>query len=86
MIPKLLDRFLRLSLPSLSVFNGNAMAGGLFMGLCHDMRTMNSAHGRLCLNELLFGIQLTEPLMAVIRFKLPPSTVFKLHMAKMILP
>ena len=41
----LMDRLIRLSMPSLCVFNGNAMAGGYFMGLCHDFRLMNSQQG-----------------------------------------
>ena len=43
----LLDRLIRLSLPSLCIFNGNAMAGGYFLGVCHDMRIMNSKQGKI---------------------------------------
>ena len=85
-IKEVMDRLLRLQLPSMCVFNGNAMAGGLFLGICHDFRTMTTKHGRLCLNELLFGGPLTEPLMASIKYKLSPEAVFKLHIAKMIMP
>ena len=59
MMAYVLDRFLRFSIPSLAVFNGNAMAGGYFMGICHDFRTMTLKHGRICLNEILFGRPLT---------------------------
>jgi len=41
----LMDRLIRLSLPSLCIFNGNAMAGGYFIGICHDMRIMNAQSG-----------------------------------------
>lgn len=80
----LMDRLMRISLPSLCCFNGNAMAGGYFMGICHDFRTMTLRHGRVCLNELLFGGSLTVSLMAALTYKLSASSVHKLHVAKMI--
>ena len=86
MLGTLMDRLIRLSLPSMCCFNGNAMAGGYFMGICHDFRTMTTKHGRVCLNELLFGGSLTETLMASLTAKLNPSTITKMHSATMILP
>ena len=86
MLGVILDRFLRFSLPSLCIFNGNAMAGGYFMGICHDFRTMTVKHGRICLNEVLFGRPLTKPLLAPCKYKLKPSVVHKLHLATMIKP
>ena len=86
MIVVLQDRLIRLSLPSLCCFNGNAMAGGYFIGICHDFRTMTLKHGRVCLNELLFGGSLTTGLMASITAKLSASAVNKMHNATMISP
>ena len=71
----LLDRLIRLSLPSLCCFNGNAMAAGYFLGICHDLRTMRVGRGRICLNELLFGGSLTDGLMATLTYKLNPRAV-----------
>ena len=86
MLGTLMDRLIRLSLPSLCCFNGNAMAGGYFMGICHDFRTMTLKHGRVCLNELLFGGSLTDALMASLNYKLSPSAVTKMQTAAMISP
>jgi len=41
----LLERLLTLSLPTMCVFNGSAMAGGFFMGACHEHRIMNANKG-----------------------------------------
>ena len=68
------------------VFNGNAMAGGYFLGICHDFRTMTLRHGRVCLNELRFGGPLTEPLIASLIYRLNPNVVGKMHTAVMINP
>ena len=86
LIRKLMDRLLRLSLPSMCVFNGNAMAGGYFVGICHDFRTMKKQKGRICLTELLFGGFLFKALMASLTCKLAPAVVNKLHSAVMIKP
>lgn len=84
--PQIMDRLIRLQLPSMCVFNGNAMAGGFFFGVCHDFRIMTTQHGRLCCNELLFERPLNRALMASLKYKLGPSAVFKLHIADMMLP
>ena len=42
---KLFDRIIRLSLPSMAVVNGNCMAGGYLIAICHDFRMMNSEQG-----------------------------------------
>ena len=86
MVGQVMDRLLRVSLPSMCVFNGNAMAGGYFLGICHDFRTMTLRHGRVCLNELRFGGPLTEPLIASLIYRLNPNVVGKMHTAVMINP
>ena len=80
----LMDRLMNFELPTLCVFNGNAMAGGLFLGSCHDFRIMNASKGRLCLTELRFGGMLSGPLMAVLKARFSPMVVTKLHTAVMI--
>ena len=86
LIVKLMDRLIRLSLPSMCVFNGHAMAGGYFFGICHDFRTMKNHKGRICLTELMFGEPLHRPLTASLEQKLAPQVVHKLVMAQMISP
>ena len=80
----LMDRLMNFQLPTLCVFNGNAMAGGLFMGACHDFRLMNAAKRRLCLTELRFGGPLSKCLMVVLQARFKPMVVTKLHTAVMI--
>ena len=49
-------RFLKLGIPSMAVFNGHSIAGGVMLGLCHDRIIMNSdPKFMVCLNELTFG-------------------------------
>ena len=36
MLNPLMARILTLNVPTLCVFNGHAVAGGLFFGMCHD--------------------------------------------------
>ena len=82
----LLDRLLRLSLPSMCVFKGNSMAVGYFLGLAHDFRIMSANHGIISLTELLFGGFLTPPLFALLKAKLSAPVVSKLHYALRIRP
>ena len=58
------------------------MAGGYFLAICHDFRTMSSERGTVCLTELRFGGFLTKVLHAAIESKLAPNVALELHMAK----
>ena len=51
------DRFLTMNVPTLAVWNGRAIAGGVFMGLCHDKIVMRDDPSIFAeLNELNIGI------------------------------
>ncbi|BFZ06747.1 hypothetical protein BsWGS_09786 [Bradybaena similaris] len=52
---KVLLRVLILPVPTLAVINGHAFAGGAVLAFAHDLRTMNSEKGWLCLNEVLLN-------------------------------
>jgi enoyl-CoA hydratase/carnithine racemase len=53
---KIFARLITLSVPSLAVFNGHSIAGGIFLGLSHDqIICKNDPSLKLQLNELEFG-------------------------------
>jgi len=74
---ELMARVLEFSMPTLAIFNGNAIAGGLIWGLCHDSRIMNEKVGFMCLSELKLGIALPPPYMLVCRAKMTPVVCSK---------
>lgn len=47
-------RIMVIGIPSMAVLNGHAVAGGLFLGLCHDQVIMNTVNPKcqLWVNEL----------------------------------
>ena len=56
MMQKVFARILELGIPSMAVFNGHAIAGGVFIGLACDRLIMNAdPKFTICLNELTFG-------------------------------
>ena len=77
----LLDRITRMALPTMCIFNGNAMAAGYFIGIAHDFRIMHATKGRICLNELRFGGPITPALFAVMATKLDVKVMTKLATA-----
>ena len=66
----LLARLLEFPLPSMCIFNGNAIAGGYILGLAHDFRIMNANVGTICLSELKLGLPLPAPYNAICAAKL----------------
>ncbi|KAF9886534.1 hypothetical protein FE257_011305 [Aspergillus nanangensis] len=71
---KLFRRFLTFPMPTISLLNGHAFAGGLMFAMYHDYRIQNPSKGFLCINELEFGVPLQGPMMSVFREKLTPSS------------
>jgi enoyl-CoA hydratase/carnithine racemase len=52
-------RFLTLSVPTFCVWQGHAVAGGVFLGMCHDIIIMKDDPKLMVfLNELSFGMNL----------------------------
>ena len=64
---KLLARILIFPMPTMCVFNGHAVAGGLILGLVHDFRIMREEKAFVCLSELNIGITLPPGYAAVVR-------------------
>jgi enoyl-CoA hydratase/carnithine racemase len=61
-------------MPTVSLINGHAFAGGLMFAMAHDYRLAPSPRGFLCVNELLFGAPLKPAMAALFRHKLPAAT------------
>lgn len=59
-------------MPTVSLINGHAFAGGLMLATAHDYRLAPTPRGLLCLNELLFGAPLKPAMAAIFRTKLTP--------------
>lgn len=55
---RLLGRILGLSIPSIALINGHAIAGGFFLSMAHDWRVSRSEKGKInfALNEVKIGI------------------------------
>ena len=74
---ELMARLLEFPMPTMCVFNGNAIAGGYLLGLCHDFRIMHSAIGSICLSELKIGLSLAPAYMKVCSAKLSSQVCSK---------
>ncbi|KAI9812720.1 MAG: hypothetical protein M1827_004476 [Pycnora praestabilis] len=64
-------------MPTLSLLNGHAFAGGLMLSLFHDYRLMNPHRGYLCLNELILNVPLRPPMSSIFRQKLPSPQTYR---------
>jgi enoyl-CoA hydratase/carnithine racemase len=64
-------------MPTISLLNGHAFAGGLMTAMYHDYRIFNPNRGFLCLNELEFGAPLKPPMSSIFRQKLPSPHVYR---------
>ena len=71
----LLARLLTFSLPTMAVINGHTYAGGLFLALAHDFRTMNANYGYMCLSEINLDFPIPEGLSDMLRETMPPNTL-----------
>ena len=77
----LMARLISFSMPTMCVFNGNALAGGYILGLCHDFRIMHETNGYICLSEAKLGLKMALPYLVVIAAKLDSATCNRLIMA-----
>ena len=79
---RVFSRVLTLNVPSLAVFNGHSIAGGMFMGLCHDqIICKNDPKIKLQLNELEFGAILPYGFTQIVQGTTSPSVGRRLLMA-----
>jgi enoyl-CoA hydratase/carnithine racemase len=73
----LFARLLSFPMATVAAINGHAFAAGLMMAVAHDFRVMRADRGFVCLPEvdLGTGLPLTPGMQAVLRARLPLSTV-----------
>lgn len=79
MCQHLLARLLTFPLPTMAVINGHTYAGGLFLALAHDIRTMRADYGFMCLSEINLGFPIPEGYTDFLRATLPPNTLRELQ-------
>ncbi|KAH8684587.1 ClpP/crotonase-like domain-containing protein [Tricladium varicosporioides] len=70
----LFKRLLTYPMPTVSLINGHAFAGGFMVAMYHDYRIFNPSRGFLCLNELDLGVPLRPAMSSIFRQKLTPQT------------
>lgn len=75
---EIMARLLGFPMPTVCVFNGSAIAGGYFLGLCHDYRIMHETKGNICLSELKLGLALPYPFTKVLQAKIDPGVLTRL--------
>ncbi|KAL4927074.1 enoyl-CoA hydratase/isomerase family protein [Aspergillus undulatus] len=71
---RIFRRLITYPMPTISLLNGHAFAGGFMLAMYHDYRIMNPTRGFLCINEIEFGVPLQGPMMKVFTEKLSAST------------
>jgi enoyl-CoA hydratase/carnithine racemase len=70
-------RILGASVPTVAALNGHAFAGGAMVALAHDFRVMRTDRGYFCMPEVDISIPFTEPLAALVRYKLTPQVAHR---------
>ena len=84
---QMFDKILTMNVPTLAVFNGHSIAGGVFLGLCHDRIIMkDDPKLYLSLNELNIGIPFCHGMAAIPKQVLSSSSARHLIMGDKIPP
>ena len=68
------SRMLLLPCPTVAAVNGHAFAGGAFLALSLDYRIMREDRGWISISEVDAGVPLPDPMMGILRGKVPPAT------------
>ncbi|CDW85992.1 enoyl-hydratase isomerase [Stylonychia lemnae] len=77
-----IQRIHLLPFPTLCVFNGSALAGGLFFGLAHDYVLMRNGKTYISMAELIYGVTIPIYFTAFIQQQLAPYAIRKLKYGK----
>lgn len=67
-------RLLLLPCPTVAAMNGHSFAAGAFLALSVDYRLMREDRGWFCISEVDVGVPIPDPMMGILRGKLPPTT------------
>lgn len=71
---RLTRRLLAGPIPTIAAVNGHAFAAGAVLALACDYRVMREDRGWICFSEVDVGVPLGQPMLDLIRAKLPPTT------------
>ena len=66
----LLQKFLKLPMPTIAAINGHAYAGGMVLAMSHDFRIMRSDRGFLCMNEVILPSPIPAGMMSIMKNKI----------------
>ena len=81
------DRILTMNVPTLAIINGSAIAGGVFLGLCHDRMIMkDDPNFTMCLNELNFGMPICYGMANIPMYTLSKNTARHMLMGNKFTP
>ncbi|MAE94465.1 MAG: enoyl-CoA hydratase [Deltaproteobacteria bacterium] len=71
---QIIGRLLLLPVPTVAAINGHAFAAGAFLALACDYRLMREDRGWICVSEVDAGVPIGEPMMNLLKAKVPPET------------
>jgi enoyl-CoA hydratase/carnithine racemase len=74
-VMRFLGRLMAFPVPTVAAINGHAFAAGAMMALAHDFRVMRADRGFLCLNEIDIHIPLAPGMSALVKNRLPATTL-----------
>jgi enoyl-CoA hydratase/carnithine racemase len=73
----LMARLITFPMPTVCAVNGHAFGAGFMTALCHDVRIMREDRGFACANEMILGMAIPIPEIALFRHKIPMNAFFE---------
>ena len=73
-------------LPTITLIEGHAFAGGLILSLCHDLRVIVDGKHKICLSTMNMGFPIPSGYSDIIRSNLNPNTFRNLYYGKRFSP
>ena len=79
----MLGKIATFPMPTMALIDGHCYAGGLFFAIAHDFRIMrNPSRFKLCLTEMVFGIEIPTSNMILMQTVMKPQAVRTLMLGK----
>ena len=70
---EMMQRLVRLPVPTVAALNGHAFAAGAFLALACDFRVMRADKGWFCVSEVDVGVPIGHPMMGLLQARLSPQ-------------